>query len=485
MRAAVVLGVALAGGSLGWAQPEAPPVNFTIAFIGDQGLTPEAQAVLTLIRNEGASAVLHSGDFEYTDTPQAFEDQINAVLGQNFPYFASVGNHDASNFYGPGGYQEFLAARMSRLGIPWRGDLGVQSSFTYRGIFFVLTAPGVFSSDDGDRVYAPFLTSELAADDSLWRISSWHKDMQLMQVGGKSDETGWGVYEQSRRGGAIIATAHEHSYSRTYLLSSCEQQVVASTDSTLVLARDDPSTLADEGRSFAFVSGLGGRSIRSQMLTGPWWASIYASDQGANYGALFGVFNYQGDPSLAHFYFKDITGRIADEFFVRSASATTSTTSTSTTSTVTTSSAVTSTSTSATSTSTSTRSSTTTSSTAATSSTTRSTSTTTSTSSSTTSTLRCETPRCVLDAAFDSPTCAGRLPLGLRRMIDRADGLIDQAARSRPRRARALLGSARRVLGVVGERALEAASGKSPGISTDCARTLKSATDAVSRELRR
>src|SRR5439155_928271 len=170
MRALLASCVALAFGSLVWAEPGAPPVDFKIAFIGDQGLGPNAQAVLTLIRDEGASAVLHSGDFDYTDSPAAWDDQINGVLGANFPYFA---------------------------------------------------------------------------------------------------------------------TAHEHSYSRTYLLSSCQNQTVASTASTLVLSRDDPGTRADEGRSFVFVSGLGGSSIRPQLLDGPWWASVYTSTQGANYGALF------------------------------------------------------------------------------------------------------------------------------------------------------------------------------------------------------
>src|SRR5437867_7063965 len=263
------------------------PVDLTVACIGDQGLGSNAQAVLTLIRSEGADVVLHGGDFDYQDDPKAWDDQISGILGRDFPYFASAGNHDAARFYGPGGYQELLAARMNRLGIAWRGDLGVQSSFTYRGIFFVLTAPDVFG--DGDGLYDLFIARELAADDSTWRISSWHEDMQLMQVGGKGDQTGWGVYEQSRRGGAIIATAHEHSYSRSYLLSSCRDQTVASTASTLILSRDDPSTPADEGRSFVFVSGLGGKSIRPQLLDGPWWASANTSPQGANYGARSGA----------------------------------------------------------------------------------------------------------------------------------------------------------------------------------------------------
>jgi hypothetical protein len=299
-----------------WAQSDHPPENFTIAFIGDQGLGPNALAVLSLIRDEGADAVIHAGDFDYEQNPAAWDAQINDVLGADFAYFACAGNHDEGKFEVPGGYQDFLEERMNRLEIPWQGELGVQSSFYYQGVFVVLTAPGIFTRP---RPHESYIRDELAVDDSVWRISSWHKNMSPMQVGGKTDETGWGVYEESRAGGAIIATAHEHSYSRTHLLSSCESQTVASRDSTLVLSRDDLGTITDEGRSFVFVSGLGGRSIRNQdRFSDDWWASIYASDQNANHGALFGVFNYQGNPRLAHFYFKDIDGNIPDDFFVES-----------------------------------------------------------------------------------------------------------------------------------------------------------------------
>jgi K319L-like, PKD domain len=142
--------------------------------------------------------------------------------------------------------------------------------------------------------------------------------MRLMQVENKTDETGWGVYEESRKGGAIVATGHDHSYARTHLLSSFQNQTVAGTGNTLILATDNTTTPSDEGRSFAFVSGLGGYSIYSQTRSGAWWASIYTSTQGATYGALFGVFNYQGNPRLAHFYFKNINGNVVDEFYVQS-----------------------------------------------------------------------------------------------------------------------------------------------------------------------
>jgi hypothetical protein len=179
-----------------------------------------------------------------------------------------------------------------------------------------MTAPGIFGA--GDSVHAPYIRDRFAASGAPWRISSWHKNQHLMQAGGKSDETGWGVYEESRRAGAIIATGHEHSYSRTHLLSSMPLQEIASVSDDLVLRADAPGTPEDEGRSFVFVSGLGGNSIRDQEVFGDWFASVYTSTQGARRGALFGVFHVDGDPRLARFTFKDVAGNVVDEFTVRS-----------------------------------------------------------------------------------------------------------------------------------------------------------------------
>src|SRR5262245_23885838 len=302
----------LAPGAARAAEPAVPEVK--IAFFGDQGTGADAESVLELVAHEGADAVVHMGDFDYGGDPQGWEAQIDAILGPEFPYFASAGNHDENDYYGPRGYQEILAARLTRLGIPWEGDTAVQSSPNLRDIFLLLTAPGSYGN--GDQLYAPFIRDALAADDSDWSISAWNKNMQRMQVGGKGDETGWGVYEESRRGGAIVATAHEHSYSRTHLLADVDLQLVASTDEPLLLAADDPATPDDEGRTFVFVSGLGGESIRDQERGGPWWASVYTSHQRAPPGALFGVFNHRGDPHLARFYFKNVAGEIIDEFLV-------------------------------------------------------------------------------------------------------------------------------------------------------------------------
>ena len=42
-----------------------------VAFIGDQGLSANARAVLQLIKDEEADFVLHQGDFDYDDDPEA------------------------------------------------------------------------------------------------------------------------------------------------------------------------------------------------------------------------------------------------------------------------------------------------------------------------------------------------------------------------------------------------------------------------------
>ena len=128
----------------------------------------------------------------------------------------------------------------------------------------------------------------------------------------KSDETGWEVYDACREAGAIVATGHEHSYSRTYLMSDFATQTLEHTLSSLTL---------EPGRTFAFVQGLAGHSIRDEednLGSNPWWASTYTSDNGANYGALFCRLHENGDEQSGTCYFKDIDRTVPDAFTVRS-----------------------------------------------------------------------------------------------------------------------------------------------------------------------
>jgi len=288
--------------------------GLSVAFIGDQGLTAGAQAVLSLIAAEGADMVLHQGDFDYLDDPAAWEAQIDSILGADFPYFASVGNNDLPAWTG---YQTRLQDRVDRIpGATCSGAMGVKTVCRYGGLLFLLSGVGQIGTG-----HATFLGEELAATDAMWRVCSWHSNQTAMQIGSKANDVGWGVYEACRSGGAIVATAHEHSYSRTRTLVDMEQRTIDPLWPTASALRVAP------GATFAFVSGLGGHSIRDQERclpqTFPYgcrgeWGSIYSSNQDANHGALFCTFGVPGAPDRADCYFKDIDGDVPDSFIVTS-----------------------------------------------------------------------------------------------------------------------------------------------------------------------
>lgn len=320
-----------------YAAPQKPPPIFTepnlkVAFIGDQGASETTDAVLRLIRDEGAAMTILSGDFDYDDDPNGWDARITAVLGADYPLFASIGNHEVDKW---GEYQNKLKRRLRRVpGAKCSGDLGVKSVCKYKGLFFALSGVGTLNASKGldyfippsigfmQQMHADYINDKLSKNRSIWSVCSWHKNQQAMQVGDKDDATGWAVYETCRQNGAIIATGHHHGYERTKTLINMEDRRVeplCSTRDILCVAR---------GKTFAFVSGIGGKSVTSQVLclgTPPnqydypygcrgEWAKIYNREQNAKLGALFIVFGYQGDPYRAHGYFKNIAGEIVDEF---------------------------------------------------------------------------------------------------------------------------------------------------------------------------
>lgn len=278
--------------------------NLKVAFIGDQGLGRDAEAVLRLIRDEGTDLVVHLGDFDYDDSPEAWDAQINKVLGESFPYIASLGNHDDD---AAPGYQAKLDARRARVpDLDCTGETAIQQTCDFRGLRVILVAPGEFGSG-----HAGYLKDRLAESDHIWSICGWHRNVTLMQTGSKRNDTGWGVYEECRLGGGIIATAHEHSYARTYLMTDIEaQQYDPTTGFEMTIKR---------GQTFVFHSGIGGHSIREQQRHDPWWAAVWNADTDADHGALFCEFNIHGVPERAYCYFKDIRGRVPDAFALTSA----------------------------------------------------------------------------------------------------------------------------------------------------------------------
>lgn len=286
-----------------------PPQDYKIAFVGDTGSGDNFQDVLDLISSEGADLVLHQGDMDY------IEDEAGSILFQarvlstlpDTPYLGSDGNHDNWEWY-----IDFFNDQLESIGKGHKDVTTSNYTVIHHGIRFV------FSEEGGND---EFIDASLRNDDQLWKICSWHKNQTAMQVGNKNNGQGWGDYEVCQQYGAIIATAHEHSYSRTRTLSDVVNQIV-----------DVDCGAADEvcvepGMTFVFVNGLGGKSIRTQQRcfpsTFPYgcngeWASIYSADQGAEYGVLFIEFYVDGNPNKASAYFKNISGTIIDQFTITS-----------------------------------------------------------------------------------------------------------------------------------------------------------------------
>ena len=295
--------------------------NFRVAFIADQGISPSSIAVLNLIKDEGAHMVLHQGDLyyeiDYRDVidPDAWDRMISNVLGDDFPYFITIGGHDLNAW---NEYQQKAYDRLKKNpDAKCTGDLGVKSFCTYKGLSFIQVSPSFEFYEKLD--HSSFIENHLNNNDHLWRVCSWQGNMHAMQIGAKEDSTGWEVYENCKNHGAIIATAEEHSYHRTKTMIDIENQIVDAEWSK-------PNKLrVEEGSTFVFVSGLGGWSIRDQERCLPTsypygchgeWANIYTSDQDANFGALFCTFNVGGQPNKAYCYFKNIDGRIVDAFTI-------------------------------------------------------------------------------------------------------------------------------------------------------------------------
>jgi hypothetical protein len=292
-----------------------------VAFIGDQGLGVDAVAVLQLIADEGADFVIHSGGLDGSGDAVAWMDQIDAVLGDDYPYFAAIGNDDATWW---DDYRAELEQRLAATaGAECEGDeLGVTSACTYRGLFFVLSGAGTRGTVDHET----FLTQALADDDSIWRVCSWHVTRGDFQVGSRGDEAPLSAYQACAMGRALIINAHEHSYSRTLTLSD-----VDAPDRDYAPTGAANEMLVTEGSTFVTVSGLGGRNRSNYDAAAhdadTWWASIYGGGHylhdgqvetffDYDFGALFIDFHINADERRARGFFKSVAGDVVDEFYV-------------------------------------------------------------------------------------------------------------------------------------------------------------------------
>jgi Calcineurin-like phosphoesterase len=315
-------------------KPHAQP--FKVAFIGDTGYdphdTPELDSgfeqVLALVKSEEAHLLAIAGDFSYeeeTDVARVYFANINRIVGASFPVLGADGNHD--NWLH---YQPFLQARLETMGLNRTLISGDEYGLRFGGVQWAIL---------GERGHAAFVRTQFTSDDDAWRVCMWHKNMHDMQTGDKGDEMDWATYRACQEAGAIIATGNEHSYARTMTLTDLGNREAGHG------ATGSPDSLeVGPGRTFVFVSGLGGKSLRDYECDAhdddTWWATVYTRNyylkggtsvakscakgskeyetavQGYTYGALFITFNAGGDPQRAEAYFKTINGETIDTFSI-------------------------------------------------------------------------------------------------------------------------------------------------------------------------
>lgn len=301
--------------------------NLKVAFIGDSRDGAAFAEVIRLIKAEGADLILHLGDFSYAKGPTP--DWLAAIhqLDPTIPYLGADGNHDEWRLYAP-----FFAEQTQKSGVVVSHGSVIDGSYavTYGGLQMI------FNQEGGD---AAFNQTILATDNHIWKICGWHQNRHDFQAGGKTDEVSLSTYQGCIDGGAIIATSHEHSYSRSYSLTdlSAAHYGAFGDPATMQIAKGQP------GSSFFFVSGLGGHSSRDYDAFAhhddSWWATIYTSDRYCRttctasdfsgqdqrrdiytytytWGALFIEFNVDHNPYKAHGYFKNVVGDIIDEFTI-------------------------------------------------------------------------------------------------------------------------------------------------------------------------
>ncbi|MCB9155847.1 MAG: metallophosphoesterase [Caldilineaceae bacterium] len=301
--------------------------NVKVAFIGDSDDGDDFGRVIQLIQEEGVDLVLHQGDFSYANGPT---DEWLAAVGQldtAIPYLGADGNHDHWNRY-----VSFFETQAQKPGVALTAGSIVDGSYavTYKGLHIL------FNHEGGD---VPFNQQVLTDSPHIWKLCTWHHNRRDFQPGSKGDEVTLENYQACINGGALIATGHEHSYSRSYSLRdlSAAQHGAYGQPDVMELTPGNP------GSSFFFVSGLGGRSLRdysARLHDGDgWWATIFTEDRycrqtctasdfsaqdqsqdissyAFTFGALFIDFGVDDDPTKGRGYFKTVDGDIVDEFTI-------------------------------------------------------------------------------------------------------------------------------------------------------------------------
>jgi len=294
--------------------------KIVLAFTGDQGLTNDTRRALTMIKREGAQALIVLGDFDYQDKPDTWKSMLNTYLGSDFPIIPVAGNHEEKVW---SEYSKVVQEHIQRLpkGIcsyATTSDISLHYSCKLGPVDIVMSAPDI-KIDAAKKVDSvQFMKKELARFNAGWKLCAWHKPHRDLQLGEARDDISWDLYTTCQKAGAYMLMGHNHTYARTKTMIDFPNRIFSTTTPENVV-------LVGGGMSGAVIAGLGGRNLHKRATsTGPWWASVYSAEnikietdgKRKNIaGVLFCTF--EKDKKEAPCYFKMTDGEVRDVFTIR------------------------------------------------------------------------------------------------------------------------------------------------------------------------
>jgi hypothetical protein len=260
--------------------PQAPKkrtagdADATIAFVGDTGTGYAALAVFQLIKKKGADLIVHLGDIGYESTAKEVHTKVvdhKDVLAGAVPMIFVMGNHDYEHKQ-KSEYQKYAGTWAPSVGCSGYGAdfWGRKMSCPFNGVQIVGVIPhmrgkGEDSGAEADAKYADYIRDEMKKSDAAWKICAWHKPGAYLTAGDNGDGPKEMVVQNAcLEAGALIMTGHEHGYSRTGLITqfssdAAGKKIAVKTDPSR--KKCDPMTI-EPGKTFAVVSGAGGRKLR-------------------------------------------------------------------------------------------------------------------------------------------------------------------------------------------------------------------------------
>jgi len=295
------------------------PVNMTIAYVGDSGAGINAINVYQLIAAENAEAVILLGDFDYCDDSTLWGRQLRAALGDGFPIIPVMGNHELHVWED---YSDIISDMDFWQNPPeyfqCSGTRYVNYWCVYRGLFLafssVATACGDGYQKQGwhERELSDMLDlSYEEGFDNPFVNCIWHKNHKNFEVSSSRAEVQDKMYDLCAERGALIVNGHDHVFGRTHNFRNAADP----TPVTICERGDESCFYQLQNSSIVVVAGLGGweRSPIEFDDLGEQFATVSNSE----FGALFCVYNFNGNSDQVYCYFKTVSGFIVDEFYFK------------------------------------------------------------------------------------------------------------------------------------------------------------------------